>query len=325
MIPARGAPRPPSAADVARTIPVNPIAVHPLGPPDPGAAGVLPESVTGLPRDLWAGSDPHRLPRQVAALPRSTVPAIDTLARTLMLAEADPPRRATARDAEAWLLARVDWLSARGALDAARALLDRAGARTLEAAPAGLRRGPPAGRRDGRLPRGRGRPGERAGLRAPRLLPAAQRRLGRRRRHLRRGARAGRARPARGGAARDLHRRGGGVRAAAARAVHPHPPGLPPLRRAGLRDGHRRPARGLRPRGPQGRDGVEGPAGGGGAARPGGGDRSQRAPGDPDGARALRVGRHLGPGRGDPGARRGAVVAGPPRGSPPSCPPPGTP
>ena len=122
----------PPRADVARTIPVRPVTVTPLGPPDAGAAGVLPASVTGLPRDLWSGSDPSRLLRVIEALPRSAVPAIDGLTRTLMLAEADPPRRASATQAEALLLARVDLLVERGALDAARALLDRAGARTPE-------------------------------------------------------------------------------------------------------------------------------------------------------------------------------------------------
>ena len=129
----RGAARPEiPMGGVASAIPTNPIVVTPLGPPDPGAAGVLPASVTGLPRTLWAGSDPERLVRLVSALPRSSVPAIDALAQTLMLAEADPPRAAGPDDAEALLLARVDQLVDRGALDAARALLDRAGPRTPE-------------------------------------------------------------------------------------------------------------------------------------------------------------------------------------------------
>ena len=131
-VPGRGAPRPLWRADVAEAVPTRPIAVTPLGPPDPGAAGVLPTSITGLPRDLWAGSDAARLLRLVETLPRASVPAIDNLARTLMLAEADPPRGASAEEAEAWLLARVDRLIERGALDAARALLDRAGGRTPE-------------------------------------------------------------------------------------------------------------------------------------------------------------------------------------------------
>ena len=118
--------------DVAGAIPTNTITVTPLGPPDPASAGVLPPSVTGLPRTLWAGSDPGRLLRRIEALPRASVPAIDALAETLMLAEADPPREASRAEAEALLLARIDQLVERGALDAASALLDRAGARTPE-------------------------------------------------------------------------------------------------------------------------------------------------------------------------------------------------
>ena len=126
------APLPAGSGDVAGSIPTNPIAVTPLGPPDPGAAGVLPPSVTGLPRTLWAGSDPHRLAERIEALPRAGVPAADVLAETLMMAEADPPRGAGPAEVEALLLARIDALLERGALDAARALLERAGARTPE-------------------------------------------------------------------------------------------------------------------------------------------------------------------------------------------------
>ena len=127
-------PAEPSVApgDVARAIPTNPIAVTPLGPQGSGSAGVLPPSVTGLPRDLWAGSEPSRLARRIEALPRARLPAVDALAETLMLTEADPPLSADAPEAEALLEARVDQLVRRGALDAAAALLDRAGAHTPE-------------------------------------------------------------------------------------------------------------------------------------------------------------------------------------------------
>ena len=126
--PRGGSPR----GDVASAIPTNPIAVTPLAPQRAGAAGVLPPSVTGLPRTIWAGSDPGRLLRRIERLPRASVPAVDALARTLMLAEADPPQGASPDEAEALLLARIDQLLERGALDAARALLDRAGTRTPE-------------------------------------------------------------------------------------------------------------------------------------------------------------------------------------------------
>ena len=123
---------PVEADDVASGIRTSPIAVTPLGPLEPGAMGVLPPSATGLPRTLWAGSDPARLVRRIEGLARAGVPAADALAETLMLAEADPPRVAGPAEVEALLLARIDALLDRGALDAARALLDRAGARTPE-------------------------------------------------------------------------------------------------------------------------------------------------------------------------------------------------
>ena len=133
---AEGAPAPGGPArmpgEVAGAIPTNPIVVTPLGARGAGSSGVLPSSVTGLPRTLWAGSDPSRLLRRIEGLPRSRVPAVDALAETLMVAEADPPRGADPPEAEALLEARVDQLMRRGALDAATALLDRAGAHTPE-------------------------------------------------------------------------------------------------------------------------------------------------------------------------------------------------
>lgn len=122
----------PPVSPVAEAIPTNPIKVTPLGSPEPGAAGVLPASVTGLPRTLWAGSDSRRLAPLLRRLPWTGVAAVDELAETLMLAEADPPRAASRAEAEALLLARIDQLVERGTLDAARALIERAGARTPE-------------------------------------------------------------------------------------------------------------------------------------------------------------------------------------------------
>ncbi len=128
-----GAPREPAGTgEVARAILIGPITVTPLGPPEPGAAGVLPPSVTGLPRTLWEGSEPALLLRRIEALPRAGAPAADALAETLLLAEADPPRGAGPAEVESLLLARIDALVERGALDAAAALLERTGARTPE-------------------------------------------------------------------------------------------------------------------------------------------------------------------------------------------------
>ncbi|SEK72752.1 hypothetical protein SAMN05444413_103100 [Roseivivax marinus] len=92
-----------------------------LGEPVAGAAGLLPMSVTGLPRSMWQGSDPGRLVRLIEDADPA-VPALSALLNTLMLAEADPPE-----DGGRLLAARVRRLIEDGALDAAEALLDRAG------------------------------------------------------------------------------------------------------------------------------------------------------------------------------------------------------
>lgn len=95
----------------------------PLDAPNLGAAGLLPAGVTGLPLDLWQGSDPQVLTALIAALDLS-VPVLRAQMRALMLAEADPPPG----DADlAHLTARLDWLAENGAVEEARALLDVTG------------------------------------------------------------------------------------------------------------------------------------------------------------------------------------------------------
>ncbi|ETX16613.1 hypothetical protein OCH239_01965 [Roseivivax halodurans JCM 10272] len=97
------------------------VAEGPIGETEPAAAGLLPMSMTGLPRSLWSRSDPERLTRLIAEVDPA-VPALSALLNTLMLAEADPPEGS--RD---FLATRVRRLVEVGALDAASALLDRAG------------------------------------------------------------------------------------------------------------------------------------------------------------------------------------------------------
>lgn len=97
------------------------ITVTPLGTSEPGVVGVLPPDVTGLPRDLWARSDLGTLAALIRAEPAETMPALEELLVTLMLAEAEPPLDATGRDL---LILRVDKLLDMGALEAARSLLE---------------------------------------------------------------------------------------------------------------------------------------------------------------------------------------------------------
>lgn len=114
-------PQPPVTAPGA----VDPITVSPLGQPDVSAVGLLPTSVTGLPRDFWGDSDVGELARLVSAERVHTLPAIQRLLLKILLAELAPPK---AEDGDHRLfLARLDKLLEMGALDQAQALLERAG------------------------------------------------------------------------------------------------------------------------------------------------------------------------------------------------------
>jgi hypothetical protein len=120
-------------ADVAAVVP-------PVGqPPAPGidvsvlgtqqldAVGLIPVSVSGLPRDLWQGSASADLIALLKAGPMRPLPALQDLLYTLLLAEVDPPADAGASGS--FLIARVDRLLDFGALDQAQALLQVAGTR----------------------------------------------------------------------------------------------------------------------------------------------------------------------------------------------------
>lgn len=101
------------------------IAVLPLDAASPDRVGLLPSAVTGLPRDLWAGSEEETLITLIQAERLETLPAIRELMVTLMLAEGDPPLGAGPEGR--LFLARVDKLLDLGALDPAQALLEAAG------------------------------------------------------------------------------------------------------------------------------------------------------------------------------------------------------
>jgi len=100
------------------------VAVTPLGAPERGAAGLLPSSVTGLPRTLWIGSDLETIQSLLGRLPVDGHPALQSLLYTVLLAEADAPRGA---GSERFLKTRADKLMALGATDPAEALLTTAG------------------------------------------------------------------------------------------------------------------------------------------------------------------------------------------------------
>jgi hypothetical protein len=101
------------------------IAVSVLDGPSPDATGLLAPQVTGLPRNLWGLGRTDEIVALIGAERIDTLPALQSLLTTLMLAEADPPGDAGGRGV--LLLARLDKLLAAGALEQAAALLDAAG------------------------------------------------------------------------------------------------------------------------------------------------------------------------------------------------------
>lgn len=89
--------------------------------------GLVAQDVTGLPVDLWHGSNPAQLVRLIAEVPVRDSPAMQALIYTLLLAEKSPPAGTSAAAADMLLLAQIDRLIELGATDAALALVEQAG------------------------------------------------------------------------------------------------------------------------------------------------------------------------------------------------------
>lgn len=115
----------PSEPPVAAGATAPSVTVTPLGDPSTDLVGLLPPSVTGLPRSLWSFSDEATLVALTQAEPLSSLPAMQDLLTVLMLAEADPPLAAAPHGP--LFLARVDKLLGLAALDQAQALMEQAG------------------------------------------------------------------------------------------------------------------------------------------------------------------------------------------------------
>ncbi|MDE0968873.1 MAG: hypothetical protein OSA51_05640 [Octadecabacter sp.] len=117
------------APDVSE-VPVTNSAIMPdvsvieLSDTEPRILGLLPPSSTGLPTNLWDGSDTATLIELLQAGQINTLPAIQELFFTLTITQANPPRETAIPDA--FLLARVDKLLDLGALEPAQAMLQAA-------------------------------------------------------------------------------------------------------------------------------------------------------------------------------------------------------
>lgn len=100
------------------------VTVRPLDPQSQ-IVGLLGPQTTGLPLDLWQGSDPSALTQRLSRVQAGDIPALQSLLLTLLLAESYPPDDFSG--AEALLLARVDLLRDLGAVEPAHALIEQAG------------------------------------------------------------------------------------------------------------------------------------------------------------------------------------------------------
>lgn len=115
----------PNETPVAPSASVEEVTVAPLNADGRDGVGLLSIQAAGLPAELWRASDPKTLRELLHDQPVHTLPALQELLFTLLLAEAPPPLGATNNDI--FLLARIDTLLAHGALTQAAALLERAG------------------------------------------------------------------------------------------------------------------------------------------------------------------------------------------------------
>lgn len=116
--------------NVAKGVTTHTITTTSLDGPHPDAAGLLPSSVTGLPKRLWGPGDPDEIARLIRVKPVDTLPSAEALLTTILLAEAAPPIGA---DPSGTLLAaRVDKLLDLGLVQEAAALLERSGPTTPE-------------------------------------------------------------------------------------------------------------------------------------------------------------------------------------------------
>ena len=123
-VPAAVGPRPalPAEPPVAVSVTRPPITITPIDGPSLDALGLSSAARAGLPRDLWGTTAPADLARMVRAERVDTLPAIQSLLYTVLLAELAPPADSDSQGA--LFLARIDKLLDLGALDPALSLLE---------------------------------------------------------------------------------------------------------------------------------------------------------------------------------------------------------
>ena len=106
----------------------DPVATTALDGPSPDSVGLIPTTVSGLPRKLWGAGLTREIAARLTADQDDTLPALRQLFLTLLLAELDAP--VDAGGLGDLLRARIDKLLALGALEQAAALIEAAGATT---------------------------------------------------------------------------------------------------------------------------------------------------------------------------------------------------
>lgn len=103
----------------------KPITVTTLDGISKDTVGLLPSSVSGLPRGFWGASAADTIASLIAQQKTDSLPEILTLLYTILLSEVDAPQ--DDKGNSALLLARIDKLLDLGALEQAQALIERAG------------------------------------------------------------------------------------------------------------------------------------------------------------------------------------------------------
>lgn len=123
--PAEAAQPAPEEPAVSSGVTPESISVSVLDGPSPDATGLLSPQITGLPSALWGLGRTDEIVKLIREERVDTLPTLQALLNTILLAEAEPPADAAGRGM--LLLARTDKLLDLGALDQAAALLDAAG------------------------------------------------------------------------------------------------------------------------------------------------------------------------------------------------------